>query len=127
MYHWNFHHSSTTQSIDLNKNHIAKLTEARISYYQKSLVIEDQGNFVAENISSDLSEDHGFTVSFSVRQTGNYRSTLSYWLFTLARKFKDEQQASGRSVTMTEEFLYSGCDETGQAITVVIIYHGSIR
>ena len=81
MYHWNFHHSSTTQSIDLNKNHIAKLTEARISYYQKSLVIEDQGNFVAENISSDLSEDHGFTVSFSVRQTGNYRSTLSNWLF----------------------------------------------
>ena len=74
MYHWNFHHSSTTQSIDLNKNHIAKLTDAMISDYQKSLVIEDQGHFVAENISSDLSEDQGFTVSFSVKQTGNYRS-----------------------------------------------------
>lgn len=74
MYHWNFGHSSTTESIDLNENHIAKLTEARISADQQSLVIEDQGHFVAENISSDLSNDQGFTVSFSVRQTGNYGS-----------------------------------------------------
>jgi len=74
MYHWNFDHSSTTESTDLNKNHIARLTEARISADRQSLVIEDQGHFVAENISSDLSEDQGFTVSFSVRQTGNLLS-----------------------------------------------------
>lgn len=74
MYHWNFDHSSTTESTDLNMNHVAKLTEARISADQQSLVIEDQGHFMAENISSDLSDDQGFTVSFSVRQTGNYRS-----------------------------------------------------
>ena len=74
MYHWNFDNSSTTESVDLKKNHIAKLTEARISADQKSLVIEGHGHFVAENISSDLSKDQGFTVSFSVRQTGNYGS-----------------------------------------------------
>ena len=74
MYHWNFDHSSTTESIDVNENHIASLTEARISADQQSLVIEDQGHFLAENISSDLSEDQGFTVSFSARQTGNFWS-----------------------------------------------------
>lgn len=74
MYYWNFDHSSTTESIDLNENHIALLTGARISADQQSLVIEDQGHFVAENISSDLSKDQGFTVSFSVKQTGNYKS-----------------------------------------------------
>lgn len=74
MYHWNFDHSNTTESTDFNMNHVAKLTEARISADQQSLVIEDQGHFMAENISSDLSDDQGFTVSFSVRQTGNYRS-----------------------------------------------------
>ena len=72
MYHWNFDHSGTTESIDLNENHVAKLTETRISADQQSLVMEDQGHFVAENISSDLNNDQGFTVSFSVRQTGNY-------------------------------------------------------
>ena len=74
MYHWTFEHSSNTESIDLNENHIANLTEARISADQQSLVIEDQGHFLAENISSDLSKDQGFTVSFSLKQTGNYGS-----------------------------------------------------
>ena len=71
MYHWNFADSSTTESVDTNKNQIAKLTGARISADQHSVVLEDQGHFVAENISSELSNDQGFTVSFSVKQTGN--------------------------------------------------------
>ena len=75
MYHWNFADSSTTESVDTNKNHMAKLTGARISADQHSVVFEDQGHFVAENISSELSSDQGFTVSFSVKQTGNYGSS----------------------------------------------------
>lgn len=73
LYHWNFDQSSTT---DTKKNHIAQLTGARVSAEQHSLVFEDQGHFMAENISLDLSNDQGFTVSFTVKQTGNASVTL---------------------------------------------------
>lgn len=56
----------------MNKNHRAGLAGIRISADQQSLVIEDQGQFLAENMTSDLSNDNGFTVSFSVSQTGNF-------------------------------------------------------
>lgn len=73
MYYWNFNQSSSLESFDGNKNHRAELTGGKISADQKYLVIEDQGKFLAENLSSELGGENGFTVSFSARQTGRLR------------------------------------------------------
>ena len=70
MYYWNFNQSSSLQSFDENKNYQAELTGAQISADQKYFVIEDQGKFLVENLTSELSGENGFTVSFSARQTG---------------------------------------------------------
>ena len=70
MYYWNFNNSSSSESFDKNKNHRAELTGGPISADQKYFVIEDQGKFLAENLSSHLSGENGFTVSFLARQTG---------------------------------------------------------
>ena len=70
MYYWNFNQLSSLQSFDEKKNHRAELTGAQISADKKYFVIEDQGKFQAENLSSELSGENGFTVSFSARQTG---------------------------------------------------------
>ena len=70
MYYWNFNNSSSSESFDKNKNHRAELTGGPISADQKYFVIEDQGKFLAENLSSHLSGENGFMVSFLARQTG---------------------------------------------------------
>ena len=70
MYYWKFNQSSSLKSFEQNKNHCAELIGAQISADQKYFVIEDQGKFLAENLTSELSGENGFTVSFSARQTG---------------------------------------------------------
>ena len=52
---------------------MATLTGARIADIRPSLLMEEEeeGNFVADFTSSELSGDKGVTVSFSMKQAGN--------------------------------------------------------
>ena len=46
------------------------MTGARIVAGRNSVVFEDQGHFVSEITSSDFSTEEGFTVSFTMKQSG---------------------------------------------------------
>ena len=43
---------------------------SRIVAGRNAVVFEDQGHFVSEITSSDFSTDEGFTVSFTMKQSG---------------------------------------------------------
>ena len=72
-YHWTFDGSSTTESFDNLNQKTAILTGARIADIRPSLLMEEEeeGHFVTDFTSSELSGDKGVTVSFSMKQAGN--------------------------------------------------------
>ncbi|PFX18451.1 Fibroleukin, partial [Stylophora pistillata] len=130
MYYWNFNQSNSLESFDGNKNHRAELTGGKISPGQKYLVIEDQGKFLAENLSSELSGENGFTVSFSAGQTvlaseilrNDFKS-----LEVLHRAFPDfirdhatwkRCYFADQSSWSTAEF-HTKCDYKGPTLTIV--------